>query len=88
MKPDKISQLAHFSKKYSEEVDEAKKLKEDYKRAFCLCIKHPCYDVDIDLALYPEIRPLVEKLCNYLIKSESKKQKEIMLEILHAMEEQ
>ena len=88
MKPELISQLAHLSKKYSEEVDEAKKLREDYKKSSYLCVRHPCYDVDIDLELYPELRPLVEKLCNYLIKSEPKKQKEIMLGILHAMEEQ
>lgn len=88
MKPELISQLAHLSKKYSEEVEEADKLKGDYERTSYICIKHPCYDVDIDLELYPELKPLVEKLCNYLIKSEPKKQKEIMLEILHAMEEQ
>lgn len=88
MKPDLISQLAHFSKKYSEEVEDAKKLKEDYKRASYLLIKHPCYDVGIELDLYPELIPLVEKLCDYLIKSEPNKQKEIMLGILHAMEEQ
>jgi hypothetical protein len=88
MKPELITQLAHLSKKYTEEVDEAKKIKEDYKQSSCLCIRHPCYSVDIDLELYPELRPLVEKLCDYLIKSEPKKQKEIIKGILYAMEEQ
>ena len=69
-------------------LDEAKKIKEDYKQSSYLCIRHPCYGVDIDLELYPELRPLVEKLCDYLIKSEPKKQKEIIRGILYAMEEQ
>ena len=88
MKPELITQLAHLSKKYSEEVEEAKKIKEDYVRTTYFHIKHPCYTVVIDLELYTELRPLVEKLCDYLIKSEPKKQKEIMRGILYAMEEQ
>ena len=32
--------------------------------------------------LYPELKPVAEKLCKYLVKSEKSKQDEIKLEIV------
>ena len=41
------------------------------------------YDnIIIDFDDYPELKPVAEKLCNYLVKSEKSKQDEIKLEIV------
>lgn len=88
MKTGKITQLAHFSDTYKENATDANKLLGEVERCSLIKIHSPCYILSLDLDLYPELKPLVEKLCRYVVKCESKKQKEVTLEILHAMEEQ
>lgn len=88
MKTRLITQLASFSDTYKENVTDANKIMGEVDRCSFIKINSPCYSLILDLDLYPELKPLVEKICKYIIKCESKKQKEIMLEILHAMEEQ
>lgn len=39
-------------------------------------------NLNIDFDDYPELRPVAEKLCDYLVKSEKSKQDEIKLEIV------
>lgn len=38
--------------------------------------------ITIDFDDYPELKPVAEKLCDYLVKSEKSKQNEIKLEIV------
>lgn len=38
--------------------------------------------ITIDFDDYPELKPVAEKLCDYLVKSEKSKQDEIKLEIV------
>lgn len=88
MKTGKIVQLASFSETYSENSTDANKILGEVDRCSYIKIHTPCYILSLDLDLYPELKPLVEKLCRYIVKCESKKQKEVTLEMLHAMEEQ
>ena len=88
MKTGVITQLASFSETYKDNATDANKIIGEVDRCSYIKLYSPCYTLDIDLELYPELKPLVEKLCNYIVKCEPKKQKEIILEMLHAMEEQ
>ena len=88
MKTRLITQLASFSDTYTENATNANKIMGEAERCSYIKLLSPCYSLDIDLELYPELKPLIKKMCKYIVNCESKKQKEIMLEILHAMEEQ
>lgn len=88
MKTGTITQLASFSDTYKENATDANKIMGEVERCSYIKICFPCYTLNIDLELYSEFKPLVEKICKYIVKCEPKKQKEIMLEIFHAMEEQ
>ena len=41
--------------------------------------------IELDFDDYPELKPLVEKIKDYILKSENKRQNEIKLEILKAL---
>lgn len=47
-----------------------------------LVINSTFSSINIDFNDYPELKPVAEKLCNYLVKSEKSKQNEIKLEIM------
>lgn len=42
-------------------------------------------NLTIDFDDYPELKPVAEKLCDYLVKSEKSKQDEIKLEIVELL---
>lgn len=89
MKTGVITQLASFSETYKNNAIDANKIMGEVERCSNIRLQSSsCYTLHIDLDLYPELKPLVEKICKYIVACESKKQKEIKLEILHAMEEQ
>lgn len=48
-------------------------------------IKSDYRSVIIDFDNYPELKPVAEKLCDYLIKSEKEKQKQIKLDIINLL---
>lgn len=80
MKTDKISYLCKLSDKI---YDNAKKAKnpiftEGIKE---LIINSRYSNLTIDFDDYPELKPMAEKLINYLIKSEESKQQEIKIAI-------
>lgn len=87
MKTGKIIELASFSDTYKDNATDANRVMSEVDRCSFIKIHSPCYILSLDLDLYPELKPLVEKICKYIVKCESKKQKDVILEMLHAMEE-
>ena len=47
-----------------------------------ITIKSSYTDLNVNFDDYPELKPVAEKLCNYLVKSEKSKQDKIKLEIV------
>lgn len=80
MKTDKISYLCKLSDKI---YDNAKKAKNSiFTEGIKELIVNSRYsNLTIDFDDYPELKPMAEKLINYLIKSEESKQQEIKIAI-------
>lgn len=81
METSKISYLCRLSDKIHDISEKAngEKFKNGVKG---LIIKSDYSQIlEIDFDDYPELKPVAEKLCNYLVKSEKSKQNEIKIEI-------
>lgn len=83
MNTDKIQVLCRLSDRYyncrraleQAVPSEAKSIK----------ISFPYQTIELDFDDYPELKPLVEKIKDYILKSENKRQNEIKLEILKVL---
>lgn len=80
METSKISFLCRLSDRI---YDNAKKAKNGIFQSGVksIIIKSSYSDLTIDFDDYPELKPVAEKLLNYLDKSEERKQNEIKVEI-------
>lgn len=84
MKTSKIGFLCRLSDRI---YDNAKKANEPIfkKGVKGIEIKSSYSQMTIDFDDYPELKPVAEKLCDYLVKSEKSKQDEIKLEIVKVL---
>ena len=81
METSKIGFLCALSDRIYSNAKRAKEpnLKEGFR---CLVINSRYTQINIDFDDYPELKPVAEKLCDYLVKSEKSKQDEIKIEIV------
>ena len=79
METKKISFLCRLSERIHDNAAKAAVI--NSKDISQLEIKTSCQRMNIDFDDYPELKPVAEKLLNYLVKCEEAKQNEIKIEI-------
>lgn len=85
METDKIKTLCRLSEKYADDFNAFENhITSDAKK---LTIEFPYQTIIFNLDDYPEFRPLVDKIKEYILKSEKKRQSEIKLAIMKILGE-
>lgn len=80
METDKIKTLCRLSEKYADDFDAFES--HETSDAKKLTIEFSYRTIILNLDDYPEFRPLVDKIKEYILKSEKERQSEIKLAIM------
>lgn len=83
MNTEKIQVLCRLSDRYYNGSRAFEKIVPSEAKGLKISFSYQTIELDFDD--YPELKPLIEKLCDYLVKSEKSKQDEIKLEIVKAL---
>ena len=83
MNTDKIQVLCRLSDRYFNTSRAFEKIVPSEAKGLKICFTYQTIGLDFDD--YPELKPLVEKIKDYVLKSENKRQNEIKLEILKVL---
>lgn len=83
MNTDKIHVLCRLSDKYYNHGRTFEKIVPSEAKGLKISFSYQTIELDFDD--YPELKPLVEKIRDYILKSENERQNEIKLEILKVL---
>ena len=83
MNTDKIQVLCRLSDRYYNNSGAFEKIVPSEAKGLKISFSYQTIELNFDD--YPELKPLVEKIKDYVLKSENKRQNEIKLEILRVL---
>lgn len=83
MNTEKIQVLCRLSDRYYNNSREFEKIVPSKAKGLKISFSYQTIELDFDD--FPELKPLVEKIRDYILKSENKRQNEIKLEILKVL---
>lgn len=83
MDTDTLRCLCRLSEKYKSTAESLEKFETSDSKS--LSILFPNKAIDLNFDDYPELKPLVEKIKKYILKSETERQNAIKLEIMKVL---